>query len=264
MWWTYGVPLITTIVGFSLGWRNVKRNRMPFAAKDELLHWTERSVSAWQQDWASALFITVHSLSVIVLSILFLLDVVQGDNNYTLFPFDGTSDGIGQVSSLVVIAALGLVWLLCGSLLAYPLATRLIQPISMSIVSDGVIRGQYFSPWHFYGHFSTEPGHRLIRLYSSRTPEIARVAWQPPTETIDQAVALVGKHLPQRPPALSLPWYRGRTAFLSWLFILTVPLVAVGLLLYVATLSWTWMYYPVATYFIFILGSVIIQKYQVG
>ena len=262
MWWIYGVPLITTMVGFSFGWRNIRRNRMPFAAKDEVLHWTERSVSAWKQDRALALFITLHSISVIILSILFLLDVIQVESNYTLFPFGVTSDSIKQ---LVVIAALGLVWLLCGSLLAFPFATRLIQPISMSIVSDGVIRGQYFSLWHFYSHFSTEPGERLIRLYSSRTPQIACVAWQPPTETVfDKAVTLVEEHLAQEPLALPLPWYRQRIAFLSWLFILTVPLVVIGLLLYTATLSWTWMYYTVAAYLIFTLGGVIIQNYQVG
>jgi hypothetical protein len=238
---------------------------MPFTVEDDLLRWKERSVSAWKQDWTSAFFITLHSLSVIVLGILFLLDVVQREGKYTLFPFDVT-DGLGQLLSWVVIAALGLVWFLCGSLLAYPFATRLIQPISMSIVSDGAIRGQYFSPWHFYSHFSTEAACRLIRLYSRRTPEIARAAWQPPTESIfKQVVGLIGEHLPQEPPVkLPLSWYQRRIAFLGWLFILTVPLVVIGLLLYISTWRWTWMYYPVATYLIFILGGVIIQKYQVG
>jgi hypothetical protein len=253
-------------VGFGLGWRSIKRNRLPFTAEDALLHWTERSVSAWKQDWVSAFFITLHSLSIIGLGMLFLLNVMQAEGKYALFPSDDvTPYDFEPLLSWVVIAALGLVWFLCGSLLAYPFATRLIQPISMSIVSDGVIRGQYFSLWYCYSHFTIEAEHRLIRLYSSRTPEIARVAWQPPTETIfNQVVALTSEHLAQESPVISLPWYQRRMAFLGWLFILIVPLVVIGLLLYLAPLRWTWMYYPVATYFIFLLGGVIIRKYQVG
>jgi hypothetical protein len=250
------------MIGFIFGWRIIKRNRMPFAAKDEVLYWTERSVSAWKQDWALACFITLHGISVIILSILFLLDVIQGESNYTLFPFDVGSESLRQ---LVVIAALGSVWFACGSLLAFPFATRLIQPISMSIVSDGVIRGQYFSRWHFYSHFSIEPVDRLVHLYPRRTPQIACVTWQPPTDAVfNQAIMLVGEHLSHEPPDISFPWYRRRVVFLSWLLILAVPLVVIGLLLYTTTLSWTWIYYTVTAYFIYILGGAIIQNYQVG
>ena len=141
MWRIFGVILITTVVGFGLGWRSIKRNRMPFTAEDDLLHWTERSVPAWKQDWTSALFLTLHSLSVIGLGILFLLDVIQAEGKYGLFPSDDvTPYDFEPLLSWVVIAALGLVWFLCGSLLAYPFATRLIQPISMSIVSDAFSR----------------------------------------------------------------------------------------------------------------------------
>lgn len=256
MWWTYSIAFLCTIVGFGLCWWVIKHERRPSMSDDVLLSWTEPPVSAWRQDWKGGLFITLHSLSIIILGILFLLDTSWSERNHTLFlldatPFMPTTVRHEFYQSLYILATcgLGVVWVICGGFLFFPIATRLIRPIYIMIVPNGVVRGPYIWSWDYFSHFVVYPSTRLIRFYSSRIPEIACMAWQPSSEdTFNQAAVLLGQYLPQNSPRTSVPWYRRRSVSIGLrLFLITVPCVGIGLLVYIFEFTWAWMYYTFVT-----------------
>jgi hypothetical protein len=271
MWWTYITALTSVLIGFGFGWRSIKRGRLPTACDDTLLHWSERPFSVWHQDWIVALFITLHGLTVIILTVLFLLHTIRSAGHHTLFLLDTarllTYDihrELSQELSVLVTLALGFVAFLCGTIPAFPIATRLIRPTSVTIASSGPVCGQYTWSWASFSHFSADPRARFIRFYPIETPGIASMAWQPPDEdTYTQAVALIGQCLPHSPPCTATPWYRRRTVFLGLLFAITVPFIVGGLLLYAFRLSWAWMYYTFITYVVFALGGAVLRSYQV-
>jgi len=270
MAWRVLVAPLGLVIGFGLGWRAIKRGRQPADCSGALLHWTERPMSAWRENWAGALFITLHDASLLVVGLLFLIDPTWRTGSHKLFLIDATPYMPSAVRAEfqqdlygVVIVGLGMVAVLCGSLLAFPVATRWIRPIRVCILPEGLVRGPYLWPWSTYSYFSADPGRHLIRFYPPRAREMASMAWQPEdVEVYDQAVALLGQSLSQTPPEDPVPWLLRRPVFLSLGLALVVPYVACALWLYVNAFPWSWMYYIFVTYFVYFAGLVLLRVYQ--
>ncbi len=270
MWWQYVIAVAGVAVGFARGWQAVRRSRTRTESAGSILVWNERSVSLWRLDWSVALFVTLHSASVLTLGVLFLLYAAHSDGQYKLFLLDATPympEGARQAFNrdlaLVVAAGLGVVGFICGSLLAYPVATRRINPIPMSINTGGTVHGLHASPWNAYSHHAADPHRRIIRFYSERIPEIACMAWKPPDQdTFKQALTLVEKHLPRSRSKTPVPWHRRRIAFIVLLLASTIPFVAGGLWVY--QFPWAWMYYTFVPFLVFFLGPVILKFYHLG
>jgi hypothetical protein len=268
MWLRYGIALIGAIIGFVLGWRIIKRERKPSACDDVLLCWDEEPVSAWRQDWTIASFITLHSVSIIILAILFLLDPTWREGNQTLFLLDATPfmfaaerSKFHQTLYILATCGVGLVWYICGNLLAFPLVRRWIRPIHLGIMSNGVVSGPHLWEWSYFSHFYVFPRTHFIRFYSNRTPELACMAWQPPDVNVfNQAVALLGQYLPTRPSRPMVSWYRRRSVLIGVLLLaITIPFVGMGLLIYTFAFTWGWMYYTFIPPLMVMLGSVVFR-----
>jgi hypothetical protein len=268
--WRLLVAPLGLAIGFGLGWRTIKRIRHPADCSTALLQWSEEPVSAWRENWAGALFITLHSASILVVGLLFLFDPTWRTGGHKLFLIDATpfmpSAARAQFQQDlygVVIVGLGLVAVLCGNLLAFPFATRWIRPISVCILPDGLVRGPYVWPWSSYSYFSTDPDRYLIRFYPHRARQMASMAWQPAdVDLYDQAVALLSRHLPQTPPQEPVPWMLRRTAFLGLGLALLVPYVACALWLCLHAFPWSWLYYIFLTYLVYLLGLGLLRAYQ--
>jgi hypothetical protein len=234
------------------------------------LHWAEKPASAWRENWAGTLFITLHDASILAVGLLFLLDPSWHMGGHKLFLLDATPYMPSAVRAElqqdvygVVIAGLGVVAVLCGTLLAFPLATRLIRPISVCIFPGGLVRGPYLWPWKRYSYFSTDPGCHLIRFYPPRARQTAYMTWQPAEEDVyRQAVALLGQYLPQAPPEEPVAWPLRWPAFLGMGLGLVVPYLACALWLYANAFPWAWLYYTFVTCLVYFLGLGLLRVYQ--
>lgn len=268
--WRLLVAPLGLFIGFGLGWRAIKRGRRPADCSGALLRWMEQPVSAWRENWAGALFITLHGAGILLVGVLFLFDPTWRTGSHTLFLIDATPfmpaaarADFQQDLYGVVIFGLGLVAFLCGILLAFPVATRWIRPISMCILPEGLVRGPYLSPWSSYSYFSADPGRHLIRFYPPQARQMASMAWQPAeVEIYHQAVALLCQYLPQTPPKDPVPWWLRQPVFLSLGLAFVVPYAACALWLYLNAFSWAWLYYIFVTYLVYLLGLGLLRLYQ--
>jgi hypothetical protein len=262
MWLKYGVALIAAISGFVSSWRNIQRVRRLCAHDDALLIWDEEPLPVWYLSMTFVSFIALHMSSVIVLGILFLFEMTAHQGSQTLFLLDVPRHTpvaeLTQVYLWVEVIAtfgFGFVWFLCGSLLAFPFAHRLIRPIHVAILPNGVASGTFRWEWSYFSYFSAEPRALLIRLYSNRVPEIASIVSRPRNADIfGPAVALLGQHLPPTPSRLPLAWYRRKSVRVALLLLaITIPCVLIGLFIYAFGFTWGWMYYtfitPLVAYF---------------
>jgi hypothetical protein len=269
MWLRVGVALLGIAIGFALGWRAIIRDRSPTPREDALVTWEERPVSAWRQDWRVASLMGFHAAGIVLLAVLFLLDTTWREGNHTLFLLDATPympsaevRTFHQQLEIIATCGLGVVWVFCGNLLALPLARRWGRPLARGIAPLGAISGPYLLLWSAFSHFSADPRSRLIRFYSSRTPELACMAWRPPNaDLFGEAVAFLGLVLPEERPQPGVSWYRRRSVLLSLLLLAgTLPFVVAGLLVYASAFTWGWMVYTFATPLLVGLGLAVFRQ----
>jgi hypothetical protein len=236
--------------GFALGWVVIWRGRRPLELESTTsLAWIEQPVPFWHQDPVQALFIGGHTTSVLLLAVLFALDLARGT--------PAVGPALGRHLALMAV------WFMAGSLLAFPLAYRYAGKMPMSVFVNGVARGQYASDWGPFSHFRADASTRVIRLYSVRTPEVVRVAWQPPTaELFDAVVQVLAAGLPDQAPVLSVPWYRRRAAVLGALAGVTLPFLLGGVGVYAAQVPWSWIYYTAAVSLVMLLGQGVVKGFQ--
>lgn len=235
------------VLGLLLAPWSIRRGRRAVAGAGAIVQWEERVVPPWRQDPVQALFIAVHGAAVLCLAVLRAISAWQAP-----YPAQLTS----SPSDLVL-------GMLAGAVVGFPLAARLGPAMPMALYPEGVIRGRFVSEWAAYSHFVPDPGSGLIRLYSQRTPEVARVAWHPPTQPVFlQAMDVLARHLPTAPPSAS-PWYRRRAAFLAAGLLVILPGLVGGLLVLRAGVRWAPLYYAGTAYLICIAGIRLIRSYQV-
>lgn len=251
MWWFYGIIAVAASIGFMQGFSIIRRNRRPLAYEGASVAWVEAPVAPWHQDGSVALFLVLHSSSVLLLATLGLL---------MLRPqFQG---GLPAISTGLSVG--GIAWM-AGGILAFPASFRLAPPFPMSLFSNAVVRGQFVAEWSYFSHFVAQPTTGLIRLYSAKTPEVANVAWRPSSpEVFTAAVAFLEYYLPSQRPPTALAWYQRRSLFIVATLLITIPAVLLGVLLYSTGAAWLWAYYPLAGGAMLIAGSMIIRAYQVG
>jgi hypothetical protein len=249
MWWLLGLGVIAGAAGFWFGWRNMRRNRMAMTGDDALLAWDEVPLSAWQQDRAAGLFLTVHGGSVLTLAILAL--------------FEAGRFAAGDGPDLLAAIAVALASWLIGGVLAFPVAGRLIRPVPMRLQATGPVHGQLALGWADFSHYTLDRA--VIRLYSAKTPGIARTAWRPPDQaTLATAVGIVAQYVPSTKPAGDVPWYRRPATFIALGLVVSLPAVILGLALFALGTGWGWLYEAAAAILVFFLGAVIIGWYDVG
>ncbi len=266
MTWFYVAAIVGLLVGAVQTWFVLKRLRRAYPGS-ALLKWTEGPIPPWKLDPVWNSFMLLHAMLVCACAILFwfvcqaIVDapgsLLPGPLNSPLLPesfFQQTTSTLMLLSAL----GLGLVFVLSGVPLTYFAAYWVIRPLHSAILTNGIASGPNVLAWSKFSHCRADSRTRLIHLYSARSPELATVAWQLPSQALyNQIMDLLREHLPEQPPATLPPWYRRRSALIGQLFLFGLPLLAIGLLLYAFGAYWAWFYYVVAAHLMTWLGYVI-------
>ena len=238
-------------IGFAVGWIDLRRGRKPIDQGSPLERWSETTVPTWKQDPVTAAYITIHSAAILYIAALFIADILR--------------DNQSQILSIFAAGGMAYVAFTVGLLLSFPIAAARTQPVPMTILPDGVAHGQIFSPWRVFSHFQPDAATQIIRLFSGRAPELARVSWQPPTrEQFERVTVLLGKFLSQSPPPGEIPIHRRWFGLLGALGIGTIPFVLLASLAYLLATAWSWVVYPLSVYLVALLGVKLLRSYQLG
>jgi len=262
MWYVYTVAIVTAILGFAAGWTPIRRGRRPTPLDDIQLQWESRPRSLWSLSWAHGFYTTWHSLSVLALGALFFLSMAGDPARLTLPLLEHLPAEWRSGVELPVAISAGMVGAIMGATLAFPVATRLVQPVRMAITPAGAAYGGYLFLWDGFSHFIADPVIRSLHFYPRRAPAIPNMAWQPPDgETFDQAAALLGQYLPASPPTGPIPWQRGAPALLGALLVITLPFLVIGWRMYALAVPWAWLYDALAVWAVFAAGGVVLKHY---
>jgi hypothetical protein len=206
----------------------IRRGRRPVQFDVPAIAWIEKPVAIWKQDWAQATFILVHSLSILLIAFLFLLDRKV------------PSEFLG--SSRVTSTALWVVWMIAGSVFSFSFIYPYAGRMPMFVFSNAFARGQFVGEWDCFSHFRADPKTRMIHLHAALSPEIVRVAWCPTTdEVFRDVVGVLKSALPEESPAVIIPWYRRRMALISTILILVLPFLLGAIAVYQSAFSWSWI-----------------------
>jgi len=244
-----GTAIFGLVFGIIVGWVILHRGRRPFQHDVPAIGWIEKPVVIWKQDWVQFIFVLIHSLSILLIAFLFLLD--------------GKIPAI-LGSSRVTSTALWMVWVIAGSVFSFPLIFPYAGPMPMFVFSNAFARGQFVGGWDCFSHFRVNPQTRIIYLYAAKCPEIVRVAWQPTTEVLDDVLFVLRSVLPEIPPASTIPTYRRRWALIVAILFLVLPLLGAGVVIFQSSIIWSWIYYTIAVLLIMIFGTTLIRKLEIG
>ena len=245
-----GTATIGFVSGLILGWIILRRGRRPVQFDVPAIAWIEKPVAIWKHDWAQAVFVFIHSLSILLIAFLFLLD--------RRVP----SEFLG--SSSLTRSALWVVWLIAGSVFSFSFIYPFAGKMPMFVFSNAFARGQYVGDWDCFSHFDADPENRMIYLYAALSPEIVRVAWRPTTDEIFRDVVGVLKaSLPQELPYSVVPWYRRRMALIGAILILVLPSLLGAIAVYQSAVSWSWIYFTAAVPVLMVLGTTLVRKFEI-
>jgi hypothetical protein len=239
--------LVGSLIGIALAWFSLRRGRRARHFDIPTLAWTESPVPIWQQDRTQFALILGHGLGVAALAVMFLRE--------------GLTLAAPAPAPWAMELALGSVWIVTGAVLAFPLLYRVAGKMPMAVFTNAFVRGQFFGDWSCFSHYRADPATRVIRLHSERTPEVVRVAWQPPSEEIFNSVlGVLSAALPTRAPSGPTPWY-WRPSTLLGLLAAVVGLFLLGGVL-VAGKAWSWAYYPLAVLLLAAFAPTVIRLYR--
>jgi hypothetical protein len=245
-----GIAIFGFLSGLVAGWVILRRGRRPILFDVPAIAWVERPLAIWKQDWAQALLVMIHTLSILLIAVLFLLDR------------DVPSEFLG--SSRVTSAALWVVWMIAGSVFSFSFIYPYAGRIPMFVFSNAFARGQYVGDWDCFSYFRSDPTTRIIYLYAALSPEIVRVAWQPETDKLfKDVVGVLKSALPEKPLAVMIPWYRRRPALIGAILILVLPFMLGAIVVYQSAVSWSWIYYTIAVPLLMVLGTALIRRFEI-
>lgn len=246
--WIYAETVIAMAVGFYFGLNTLRRVRKPSKHSGALLQWEETPIAWRLQDSAEAFFVVIHMSTILILTVLTVLSVTRDASltaSTSLLP--------------LVLPAVGFAAFSAGIVSSFPLAEKFIRGPQILISAEGIIRGQWVAKWEFFSHFETDAAHRIIRTYSNRRPQLTCYTWQfNDLQMYQYALSLLGQYLPSYAPVRPLSWLQTRAGFIALTLFCTVPFLLAGFLVFALSLSWAWIYFPIAVFVVSILGGKLI------
>jgi Na+-driven multidrug efflux pump len=122
-----GTATLGYILGLIAGWIILRRGRRPIQFDVPAIAWVEKPVAIWKQGWSQALFVFIHSLSILLIAFLFLLD--------RKVPSEFLD------SSRVTSTALWVVWMIAGSVFSFSFIYPFAGQMPVVVFSNAFARG---------------------------------------------------------------------------------------------------------------------------
>ncbi|MGE5137988.1 MAG: hypothetical protein ACM3JD_00890 [Rudaea sp.] len=238
--------------------------RRPYESTEPLLRWADARTWFWQLDGMWTAFLILHNLCLLLLVAEFLAvceriaadhsALLPGPLNSPLLP----SWFISPVQqALFIFAAIGvaIVTYNLGATLSALLLPRYAPRLPYTILEQGLAAGQHLLAWGKFSHWKGDNRGRSIRLYSSVSPTLATVRLHLETgDLYRRAAALLAEHLPSRPSAAPVPFTHQRWTLVGRLLAVALPLLLIGLALYLHRDYWAWYYYDIAGWILIGMG----------
>ena len=247
--WVIIPAMVSAIIGLFSGARGLKTLRTGVPPQAEFT-WKQDPLSPWRYETPTIVAITLHTLSLVCLTVLIMLSIAR-NNMFGTFSLN--------ISSLLLsIFALFTVFFTpyaTGVAVAYHFAQSWISPITFGIRQDGMLYGSLLIPWKSFSHYELGPDDGLISLYSSYSPALRTWAIQPPPEFFTSVLALIQKNLPSSPPAEAvIPWQRSPLILILETALLVTVLLLPAIWGWIQGWSWLWIYGLVAFFFVQYFG----------
>lgn len=259
-------------VGFFVGWRIIRRGRLPFESEDALLSWNEYPASVFHYDKLCGLLITVHALATMTLCVLLVCAVNRVSVSPIAWAFSSPASEwlaritgfhdrqVHQMSTVAAFLGAGIGAFNFGVLLSFPISRRFGRPVLVHLHPEGIIYGQNSALWREIGSYQVDPDRQLIKLFthsSSRSPQF--VLHPPSGALFIEAESKVRELLPDTrirsgSSKLLKRWLSGGLFLLAILFVL---LGAFWIYQYVA--EWVWFLYAVGVVGLLAGGRVLVR-----
>jgi hypothetical protein len=239
-------------VGFVLGWRIIKKGRMPYRLEGSLVEWDESPAPATHYDRLAAALIMTHSVAVVLLCALLVVSVNRaGDGPFSMVfhsPIGSWLAGIvgfedrqtNDMSLFIAMLSAGIAAFTCGGIVSFPFSRRFIRPVHVHIHPQGVVYGQNSAQWHEVSSYQIDRERGIFKLFTQKHPNTPSFALRPGEGLFEQVEKTLGELIPGKQGAATGAGSksRDRRAFLFIVATVVLLIVAFWMYQYVAELVW--------------------------
>ena len=196
MLWINLCAVICLILGFVIGWRTIRKQRLPFEAGNAILSWKENPAPTFQQDRLVGVCIVFHACAIIALSLLLIISVNRAAPSPFSLEFHSPTEvwlrrimavedlGLKSISMVAAALAAGIGGFTLGVIASFPFVGWFVRPILVHIVPDGLIYGSFYTPWQDFSRWAEEAKRRIIRMYAKKPAGALIIVLHPADETL--------------------------------------------------------------------------------
>ncbi len=257
-WWLLaGILVVLGIVNGYFNLRTMRTGEHPAAE----IRWKQEPLSPWRHEFFTILPIALHSLGLVALTALILLSLSR-NGGPSLIPALESGRTIQVLLAVLAGIGAGVTSLICGTLITFHLGGPWIRPVSYGAAPLGLVYGRRLVLWKSFSHFETDPENRLIRMYSSFSPELVTWVIQPPVESYLGVLRMVQAGVPTRVAGEPAPFLRSHWVLLFLMAALVAAGLAPVLWGWFNAAAWVWGVALVAFFLVLDLGNRLISLYE--
>jgi hypothetical protein len=258
MLWINLVAIVCLILGFVIGWRTIRKHRLPFEPGNAILSWKENPAPTFQQDRLAGACIVFHACAIIVLSVLLIISVNRAAPSPFSLEFHSPTEvwlrrivavedlGLKSISMVAAVLAAGIGGFTLGVIVSFPFVRWFVRPILVHIVPDGLIYGNFYTPWQDISRWGEEAKRRIIRMYAKKPAGALIIVLHPPNDALFKEVEeKIRSILPLSENGLYKRSPRQRMVTALVFFLGTSFLLAIAFWAYGYRAEWVWFLYGV-------------------
>lgn len=255
--WLIVFAFVCVSLGFISGIFALKTMRSRAHPQAEIA-WKQNPLWVWKYEPVSMTAITIQSLGLICLAVIFLLAL-----RHTILFKSIPRSGLVLVVTVVALAGVFFTTYTSGRLLAYHFARRWVGPLSYGISREGIFYSNDLISWKSCNHYEIGPDDGQISLYSSYSPSLRTWVLQPSPELFPKTLAIVQENLPSSPSmADPVTWKNSPLRLVLEMTATSLALLLPAVWGLLRNQSWVWGYALVEFVCLGILGNRLIMIFD--
>ncbi len=200
MLWINLVAIVCLILGFVIGWRTIRKHRLPFEAGNAILSWKENPAPTFQQDVLAGICILFHACAIILVSLLLIYSINQTAPSPFSLQYNSPAEefirkviaegdpGMKGISMFAALLGAGIGAYILGVIVSFPFVRWFVRPVLIHITPDGLIDGNTFTSWQDVGRWAVDAKRRIIRMYAKKPAGALIIVLQPANEALFKEV----------------------------------------------------------------------------